>query len=157
MRHGCTKSQPQTPRSRPAAAMPPRMGRGTGHPGRSRSRHGVPAQTVVTWYRRDNWTPARDRWRGKQLCGNEAAAKPLAMPPIPGKSNDDSRARKLQRLDLQLDALDNLIDNAKTPDDWHKLRYSETQASGKLERASRHTEARQGGLHWPVPNGPVWV
>jgi len=84
-------------------------------------RHSVPPQTLVAWYRRDNWTAARDRWREKQLCNNDATTKPPAMPPIPESSTEDSRASKLQRLELQLEALDNLIDNAKTADDWHKL------------------------------------
>ena len=80
-------------------------------------KHNVPPQTVVAWYRRENWTAARNRWREKQLCDNDAPAKPL----IPENSTEDSRARKLQRLEAQLEALDNLTDNAKTVDDWHKL------------------------------------
>ena len=84
-------------------------------------KHNVPPQSLVAWYRRESWTAARNRWHEKQLSDNEAPAKPPAHAPNTGNSTDDPRARKLQRLELQLEALDNLIDNAKSADDWHKL------------------------------------
>jgi hypothetical protein len=84
-------------------------------------RHGIPRQTLIAWYRRDHWSPARERWWAKQMCDSDAPAKPVALALIPGDSKEDSRARKVQRLELQLEALDNLIDNAKSADEWHKL------------------------------------
>lgn len=84
-------------------------------------KHNVPPQTAVAWYRRENWTAARNRWLEKQQSDNAAPAKPAACPPNPDNSIDDSRARKLQRLETQLDALDDLLDNAKSADEWHKL------------------------------------
>lgn len=84
-------------------------------------KHSVPPQTLVAWYRRENWTAARSRWREKQLSDNETPAKPPTYAAKPENSTDDSRARKLQRLETQLEALDNFIDNAKTADEWHKL------------------------------------
>jgi transposase-like protein len=84
-------------------------------------RHGVPEQTLVAWYRRDNWTASRNRWLEKQLSGNDTPRKPPAAAALPENSADASRAHKLQRLETQLDALDNVLDNAKTADEWHKL------------------------------------
>jgi transposase-like protein len=84
-------------------------------------KHSVPPQTVVAWYRREAWTAARNRWREKQLSDNGAPAKPPAYAPDTGNSTDDSRERKLHRLETQLDALDNFIDNAKKADEWHKF------------------------------------
>jgi transposase-like protein len=84
-------------------------------------KHNVPPQTVVAWYRRENWTAALNRWLEKQRSDNEAPAKPPAYAPNTGNSTDDSRARKLQRLETQLEALDNFLDNAKAADEWHKL------------------------------------
>ena len=84
-------------------------------------KHNVPLQTLVAWYRRENWTPARNRWLEKQRSDNEAPAKPPVYAAKPSNSTDDSRARKLQRLEMQLEALDNFLDDAKTGDEWHKL------------------------------------
>jgi transposase-like protein len=84
-------------------------------------KHNLPPQTLTAWYRRENWTAARNRWLEKQRSDNEAPAKPPAYAPNTGNSTADSRARKLERLEPQLEALDNLIDNAKTADEWHKL------------------------------------
>ena len=39
----------------------------------------------------------------------------------PGIDVACSRARKLQRLEKQLEALDGFLDKAKTADEWHKL------------------------------------
>jgi hypothetical protein len=45
------------------------------------ARHNVPPQTVVAWYRREHWATARNRWREKQWCDNEAPVKSPATPP----------------------------------------------------------------------------
>ena len=52
-----------------------------------------------------------------------SATLPATLPADTGQGIDlaDSRARKLERLETQLEALDNLIDTAKTADEWHKL------------------------------------
>jgi len=84
-------------------------------------KHNVPPQTVVAWYRRENWTAARNRWLEKQLSDNEAPPKPPAYAATPRNPTGDSRERKLQRLETQIEALDNFLDNAKTADEWHKL------------------------------------
>jgi transposase-like protein len=84
-------------------------------------KHGIPEYTLVAWYRRENWTPARNRWLEKQRSDYDAPVKASLVPPAPENSNSDSRVSKLQRLEAQLEALDNLIDNAKSADDWHKL------------------------------------
>ncbi len=84
-------------------------------------RHNVPPQTLVAWYRRENWTDARNRWLAKQLSDNETPAKPPAYAAKPKYSDDDTHARKIQRLETQLESLDSALDNARTADDWHKL------------------------------------
>jgi hypothetical protein len=55
------------------------------------------------------------------ICRDDA--KPPTHVPSTGNGNstDDSRARKLERLETQLEALDNFLDGAKTADEWHKL------------------------------------
>ena len=117
----CPTVAPVTPRTRHPLALRLQCRRerveGQGTLSEIAEKHSVPPQTLVAWYRRDNWTAARDRWREKQLCDNDAPTKPPTMPLIPENSTEDSRARKLQRLELQLEALDNLIDDAKTADD----------------------------------------
>src|SRR6266446_4251643 len=89
-------------------------------------KHNVPLQTLIAWYRRDGWTDARKRWLRKQLSDNETPTQPPACTPNAGNLTDaharkHAQARKLQRLETQLEALDNLIDNGKSADDWHKL------------------------------------
>jgi transposase-like protein len=83
-------------------------------------KHGVPNSTVIAWYRRDGWTAARKRWYEKQLSDNEAPAKPQSCAQNP-KITTNTHGEKLQRLELQLSALDNFLDNAKSPDEWQKL------------------------------------
>jgi len=83
-------------------------------------RNGVPVQTLVAWYRREDWTTARNRWLKKQLSDNETQTTPPACPANP-TNNWDTHAGKISRLETQLESLDNVIDNARTPDDWHKL------------------------------------
>jgi hypothetical protein len=84
-------------------------------------KHNIPEYTLVSWYHRENWTPARNRWLDKQRSDYDAPVKASLVTPAPESSNSDSRVSKLQRLEAQLEALDNLIDNAKSADDWHKL------------------------------------
>ena len=95
---------------------------GQGTLGEIAAKHNVPAQTLVAWYRREGWSAARNRWRDKQLSDNVAPVKPPATglnPEIAPVSS--TQGSKLVRLEAQLDALDNFIDNAKTADEWHKL------------------------------------
>jgi hypothetical protein len=86
------------------------------------ARHHLAHSTVIAWYRRDNWTAARNRWLAKQLSDNEPPAKPPSYTPNP--KNTGAHGEKLQRLELQLSALDNALDNAKSPDEWQKLTAS---------------------------------
>src|SRR5262245_37180172 len=39
-------------------------------------KHGVPLHTLTAWYRRENWSEARERWYEKQLSDNQAATQP---------------------------------------------------------------------------------
>jgi transposase-like protein len=94
---------------------------GQGTLGEIARKHNVPPQTLVAWYRRENWTAARNHWHEKQLSDNDTPTKPPVDALNPEDSTDDSRKRKLQRLETQLEALDNFIDSAKTADEWHKL------------------------------------
>src|SRR5258708_3678688 len=57
-------------------------------------RHGVPESTVIAWYRRDNWTAARNRWLAKQLSDNEPPANPPSCAPNP-KNTTNAHAEKL--------------------------------------------------------------
>jgi hypothetical protein len=79
--------------------------------------------TVIAWYRRDNWTAARNRRLAKQLSDSEPPVKPQSCPTNP-KNTTNAHAEKLQRLELQLSALDNALDNAKSADEWQKLTTS---------------------------------
>ena len=85
------------------------------------AKHGVPAQTLVAWYRRENWTVARNRWLEKQLSDSDTPAVPLACGTNPTIGADHPHASKIARLETQLESLDNALDNAKTADEWHKL------------------------------------
>jgi hypothetical protein len=76
---------------------------------------------LIAWYRRENWTDARNRWLEKQLSDNHAPPQPPPNVANPTNSADASHARKIARLETQLESLDNALDLAKTADEWHKL------------------------------------
>jgi transposase-like protein len=121
----CTPKAPATRRTRHPLALRLQCRKewveGQGTLAEIAQKHGIPELTLVAWYRRENWTPARNRWLEKQRSDYGAPVKPPVVPPVPVNSNSDSHVSKLQRLEAQLEALDNLLDNAKTDDDWHKL------------------------------------
>jgi len=85
------------------------------------NRHSVPSSTLIAWYRREKWSAARSRWLEKQLSDSETPIKPPAYPPNSLISRDGPHARAIERLVYQLEALDNALDAAKSPEDWHKL------------------------------------
>lgn len=121
----CTPAAPATPRTRHPLALRLQCRNewvtGQGTLAEVAKRHNVPPQTLVAWYRRENWTDARARWLERQLSDNETPAKPHAYAAKPEYSDDATHARQIQRLEAQLESLDNVLDNAKTADDWHKL------------------------------------
>jgi transposase-like protein len=89
-------------------------------------KHGIPEATVKAWYKRDGWRAARKRWYAGQLSDNEAPAKPQSYAINP-KITTNAHAEMLQRLAMQLNALDNFIDNAKSADELRK--YSAARKS----------------------------
>jgi len=84
-------------------------------------RHTVPPATLIAWYRRENWADARNRWFEKQLSDNEETMQPSVRTANPTNSADATHARKIARLETQLESLDNTLELAKTADEWHKL------------------------------------
>jgi transposase-like protein len=83
-------------------------------------KHGVPESTVIAWYRRDNWTASRNRWLAKQLSDNETPASPPSYAPNP-KIATNAHAEMLTQLRLQLAAIDNQIENAKSALELQRL------------------------------------
>jgi hypothetical protein len=83
-------------------------------------RHGIPPQTVIAWYRREDWASARNRWREKQLSDNDAPTQPVPCAEKPGNAAS-VHASMIERLLSQLKSLDNALDAANTADAWHKL------------------------------------
>lgn len=124
MNADCTVQAPATHRIRHTIALRLQCRKewveGQGTLAQIAKRHGVPEQTLIAWYRRENWTASRNRWLAKQLSDNETPAKPPSYAPNP-KITTSAHAEMLQRLELQLSALDNALDNATSPDDWSKL------------------------------------
>jgi transposase-like protein len=124
MNADCTVQAPATHRIRHPIALRLQCRKewveGQGTLAQIAKRHGVPESTVIAWYRRDNWTASRNRWLAKQLSDNEPPPSPPSYAPNP-KNTTSAHAEMLQRLELQLSALDNFLDNAKTPADFQKL------------------------------------
>jgi hypothetical protein len=85
-------------------------------------RHSIARQTVIAWYRRENWTAARNKWIEAQRCDSAALHTHPEKPPLTSIVADaDARVRRILRLEHQLESLDNILDNAKSADEWHKL------------------------------------
>jgi hypothetical protein len=80
-------------------------------------RHGVPEQTLIAWYRRDNWTASRNRWLAKQLNDNEAPPSPPSYAPNP----ENTTNAHAEILALKIAAIDNRIDNANSPLELQRL------------------------------------
>jgi hypothetical protein len=74
------------------------------------AKHHLAKTTVIAWYRREGWSPARKRWHTKQLSDNEAPAKPPSYTPNP--KNTCAHPEMLTQLATQLKAMDILIENA---------------------------------------------
>jgi hypothetical protein len=73
-------------------------------------KHQLAHSTVIAWYRRDNWTAARNRWLAKQLSDSEPPAKPPSYTPNPKSAG--AHAEMLMQLATQLKAVDILLENA---------------------------------------------
>jgi hypothetical protein len=124
MNADCTVQAPAKPRTRHPIALRllcrKEWGEGQGTLAQIAKRHCVPEQTLIAWYRRENWTASRNRWLAKQLSDNEAPAKPPSYAPNP-KITTNAHAEMLAQLGLQLAAIDNQIENAKSPLELQRL------------------------------------
>jgi transposase-like protein len=121
MNADCTVQAPATHRIRHPIALRLQCRKewveGQGRLAQIAKRHGVSEQTLIAWYRRENWTASRNRWLAKQLSDTEPPANPPTCAPNP-KITTNAHAEMLA---LKIAAIDNRIDNATSAVELQRL------------------------------------
>lgn len=80
-------------------------------------KYNLTRSTLNTWYRSDKWGQSRRQWFSNEL---NDIKPPQPDPPTP-KTPTNS---KLGKIESQLEAIDLMLEKAKTPEDWQKLTNS---------------------------------